>query len=307
MTIPSPHLTDSDREGLALKAYEIRRLTVEQVAYAQWGHIAGALSMAEILAVLYWRELRVRPDEPDWPERDRLVLSKAHCSPGLYAALALRGFFPTEELYRYCDIDGMLEGHTDASRTPGLEVSGGLLGMGLSSAQGMALGLRAAGNTRARAYCILGDGELNEGNIWEAAMSAAHYRLDNLIAIIDHNKIMAKDYVANQMAVSPVQTKFAAFGWDTLDVDGHDLDELSRVLYQARWGNRSGRPLCVIAHTVKGRGLVEAEDSPRWHTHAPSPEVADLMVRELAAAYSRPDQGYSMIDYPVKKETFRVS
>ncbi len=302
----TPALDTGQRDHLAAMAFEIRRLTIEEVAWAQWGHIAGSLSMAEILAVLYWRELRIDPERPGWRDRDRLVLSKAHCSPGLYAALALRGFFPVEELYSYCEIDGILEGHTDASRTPGLETSGGLLGMGLAVAQGMAMGLRLENNTRARAYCIVGDGELNEGGIWEVAISAAHYRLDNLIAILDHNKIMAKDFVTAQMNVEPVAEKFKAFGWSVVEVDGHDLDALARRLYEARWVIPVGRPILIIANTVKGRGLIEAENSARWHTHSPSPAVADAMVRNLAAAYGRPVRGYSKVDEPVKKEVFDV-
>ena len=304
MAVPLASIGDDELKRLEEIAYQIRRLTVEQVAWAQWGHIAGSLSMAEILALLYWRELVVDPGRPDWPERDRFVLSKAHCSPGLYAALALRGFFPTSELYKYCEIDGILEGHSDASRTPGLETSGGLLGMGLSVAQGMAIGLRFRGNSRARVYCLLGDGELNEGNPWEAAMSAAHFRLDNLIAIVDHNKVMAKDLVTLQMGVEPLAQKFEAFGWSVVEVDGHDLRALARVLYDARWVVPVGRPVCVIAHTVKGRGIFEAENSSRWHTHAPSPEHADQMLRTLASAYDQPDEGYSRANEPVKTEAF---
>jgi transketolase len=304
--VPIGQINDEERAQLEELAYEIRRLTIEQVAYARWGHIAGSLSMAELLAVLYGRELRIDPARPVWPDRDRLVLSKAHCSPGLYAAMAMRGFFPISELYNYCEIDGMLEGHTDASRTPGLETSAGLLGLGLSVAQGMAIGLRLRGNSRARVYCLLGDGELNEGNPWEAAISAAHFRLDNLIAIIDHNKIMAKDLVALQMGIEPLADKFEAFGWTVRQVDGHDLDAVARTLYDARWVAPVGRPVCVIAHTVKGRGIVEAENSSRWHTHAPSPDQADRMLRELAQSYGRPDQGYSLVGAPIKEEAFHV-
>jgi transketolase len=304
--LPTPHLDAAERETLEQAAYDIRRLTVEMVAYAQWGHIAGALSMADILALLYWRELEIDPSDPESPERDRLVLSKAHTSPGLYAALALRGFFQIDELYEYCDLEGILEGHTDATRTPGLETSGGLLGMGLSVAQGMALGLRLAGNTRARVYCILGDGEMNEGNVWEAMGSASHYKLDNLIAILDSNKIMAKDLVANQLGIEPIVDRFRAFGWATLEVDGHDLDALARTLYDARWVVPSGRPVAVIAHTVKGRGLRMAEGSSRWHTHAPNLETTEAMLRELADAYGREYVAYSKADLPVKKEVFAV-
>lgn len=305
MTMHS-RLAEAERTRLAEMAYQIRRLTVELVAYGQWGHIAGSISMAEILAALYFRELRVDPANPDWAERDRLVLSKAHTSPGLYAALALRGFFPIEELYTYCESGGILEGHSDRARTPGVEASAGLLGMGLSVAQGMAFGLRFDGATRARVFCILGDGEVQEGNIWEAAMSAAHYGLDNLIAIIDYNKIMAKGFVSELMGIEPIADKWRAFGWQVLEVDGHDLDELAVTFYKARWVMPHGKPIIVIAHTVKGRGLTIAENSARWHTHAPNPATADAMLRDLARNYGRPEEGYSKMDLPVKKEAFRV-
>lgn len=302
----SGRLTDTERAHLAEMAYQIRRLVVEMVAYGQWGHIAGSISMAEILAVLYFRELNIDPERPRWNERDRLVLSKGHTSPGLYAALALRGFFPVAELYRYADIDGILEGHTDMSRTPGVESSAGLLGMGLSVAQGMALGLRFQEASRARVFCILGDGELQEGNIWEAAMSAAHFGLDTLIAVLDYNKIMAKGFVSELMRIEPLTDKWRAFGWTVLEVDGHDLDDLATAFYRARWVLPSGKPIVIIAHTVKGRGITVAEQSYRWHTHAPNPITADAMLRDLARTYGRPEEGYSKIDLPAKKEVFHA-
>jgi transketolase len=194
-------------------AFEIRRLTIEMVAYGQWGHMAGSTSMAEILATLFFRTARLDPARPDWPERDRIVLSKAHTSPGLYAALALRGYYPVEELYTYCEIDGLLEGHSDMTRTPGVENSGGLLGLGLSVAQGMAFANRIAGRLDSRVFCILGDGELHEGNIWEAAMSAGHYRLRGLVAIVDYNRIMSKGRLSEYLAVEPLADKWRAFGW----------------------------------------------------------------------------------------------
>ncbi|HWU37597.1 MAG TPA: 1-deoxy-D-xylulose-5-phosphate synthase N-terminal domain-containing protein, partial [Candidatus Acidoferrum sp.] len=173
-------LTTDQWEELEEAAYQIRRLSLEMITYAGWGHPGGSLSMAEILAVLYFKIMTLDPQNPRWEDRDRLILSKAHGSPALYAALALRGYFPVDQIYSYCEPDG-LEGHTDAARTPGVESSGGPLGMGLSIAVGAALGLRLKENPRSRVFCILGDGELNEGNIWEAAMSAAHYHLDNLV------------------------------------------------------------------------------------------------------------------------------
>ena len=244
-------LAPEERSRLEEVAYEIRRLTIELVAYGQWGHIAGSVSMAELLATLYFRSARLNPASPRWEERDRVVLSKAHASPGLYAALSLRGFFPIDELYSYCEIDGILEGHTDATRTPGVESSNGLLGMGLSVAQGMAFALRIRALDEPRVWCILGDGELHEGNIWEAAMSAGHYRLRNLVAIVDYNRIMSKGFVADYIGIEPLVDKWRAFNWHTIEVNGHDLDAVAEAFDEARFGTHD-RPTVVIAHTIKG-------------------------------------------------------
>ncbi len=286
------------------QAYQIRRLALEMICYSQWGHIGGSFSMADLLSVLYFHEMNVDPARPRWEQRDRLILSKAHGSPGLYAALALRGYFPVEQVYTYCELGGLLEGHTDMKRTPGLESSGGPLGMGLSVAVGIALGLRIKEEPRARVFCLLGDGECHEGNIWEAAMSAAHYQLDNLIAIVDYNKVMAKGLVSQLMRIEPFSAKWTSFGWEVLEVDGHDLEAVAAALYQARWIKPHGAPVVIIAHTVKGRGVDMAEFNYKWHTHAPDPQTADRMLRELAVNYGRPEEGYSRIDSPVKKETF---
>ncbi len=284
-------------------AYQIRRLSIEMITFGRWGHIGGSFSMAEILSVLYFHTLRVDPCRPDWEERDRLILSKAHGSPALYAALALRGFFPVDKIYSYCEPEG-LEGHTDMRRTPGLESSGGPLGMGLSVAAGSALGLRYKEKVAQRVFCILGDGESNEGNVWEAAMSAAHYHLDNLIAIVDYNKVMAKGFVWDLMSIEPYAEKWRAFGWDVLEVDGHDIPALAHALYEARWVRPRGKPIVVIAHTVKGRGVEMAEFNYKWHTHAPDPETADQMLRLLAQRYGYPEAGYSRLLDDPGKETF---
>jgi len=276
-------------------AYQIRRLSLEMITCGRWGHIGGAFSIAEILACLYFHEMKIDPEHPDRERRDRFVLSKAHASPALYAALALSGYFPVEELYTYCELGGRLEGHTDLTRTPGLESSGGPLGQGLSIAVGMALGLRFQENAFNRVYCLLGDGECNEGQVWEAAMSAAHYHLDNLIAIIDYNKVMAKGFVWDLMGIEPLAEKWRAFGWETLEVDGHDIEALLHALHTARRILVRGRPIVIIAHTVKGRGLEETEFNYKWHTHAPEPELADAFLRELARNYGRPEQGYSRL------------
>ena len=297
-------LTDERRSELDDLAYEIRRLTVEMITWGQWGHIGGSFSIAEILSVLYFEVMGVDPAEPRWEDRDRLVLSKAHASPALYAALALRGFFPVDELYTYCELGSRLEGHSDMTRTPGLESSGGPLGMGLSVAAGMALGLRFKRSPRQRVFCILGDGESNEGNIWEAAMAAAHYHLDNLIAIVDYNKVMAKGATHEQMTIEPLADKWRAFGWEVIEVDGHRVDALAQAFHEARWMLARGRPLVIVAHTVKGRGVAMAEYNPRWHTQAPDPATADQMLRELARRYGHPEQGYSRIGLATPKETF---
>ena len=284
-------------------AYQIRRLCVEMITYGRWGHIGGSLSMAEILAALYFNQLRVDPSTLNWEGRDRLVLSKAHGSPALYAVLALKGYYPIERIYTYCELGGF-EGHTDMTHTPGLESSGGPLGMGLSVAAGIALGLRFKENVIARSYCILGDGETNEGNVWEAAMSAAHYHLDNLIAIVDYNKVMAKGFVWDLMSIEPYADKWRAFGWDVIEVDGHDIDALDAALYKARWVVPRGKPIVVIAHTVKGRGVEQAEFNYKWHTHAPGPETADAFLKELSRRYGRPEEGYSRLNDDVDKEDF---
>ncbi|MBN1147090.1 MAG: transketolase [Anaerolineales bacterium] len=284
-------------------AYQIRRLSVEMITYAKWGHIGGSFSMAEILSVLYFQVMSLDPHNPQWDPRDRLVLSKAHGSPALYAALALRGFYPLEKIYTYCELGGF-EGHTDMARTPGLESSGGPLGMGLSVAVGMALAMRFKENPRGRVFCILGDGESNEGNVWEAAMSAAHYHLDNLIAIVDYNKVMAKGFVWDLMSVEPFAEKWRAFGWDVLEVDGHDIESMADAFHRARWIMPRGKPIVLIAHTVKGHGVEMAEFNYKWHTHAPDPKTADAMLRELSRRYGRAEEGYSLLSGADHKETF---
>lgn len=291
-------------EHLEEIAYRIRRLSLEMIACGRWGHIGGSFSMAELLACLYFQHLQVDPADPQWPLRDRLVLSKAHGSPALYAALALKGFFPVEELYTYCELGSRLEGHTDLTRTPGLEASGGPLGQGLSIAVGLALGFRFRENAHNRVYCILGDGECQEGQVWEAAMSAAHYHLDNLIAIVDYNKVMAKGFVWELMGIEPLADKWRAFGWEVLEVDGHDVAALLEALHTARYVAVRGRPLCLIAHTVKGKGIPETEFNYQWHTHAPEPHKADDLLRALARSYGRAEEGYSRLGLDEDKETF---
>lgn len=285
------------------KAYLIRRASLELITWAQWGHVGGSFSMAEILACLYFREMRIDPAQPAWNLRDRLILSKAHGSPALYAALALRGFFPMDHLYTYCDLGG-LDGHTDMNKTPGIESSGGPLGQGLSIAVGKALALRYQENAHNRVYCLLGDGEINEGQIWEAAMSASHYGLDNLIAIVDYNKVMGKGFVRELMGLEPLADKWRAFGWEVLEVDGHDVPALLRTLRLARRVKVLGKPIVIIAHTIKGCGVEWMEFNYKWHTHAPDPSTADRALKELARNYGRREEGYSRLGMAPKVETF---
>jgi transketolase len=296
-------LTEDKTVLLNDMAFKIRQMSLEMITYSQWGHIGGAFSMAELLAVLYWHEMKINPTEPLMENRDRLILSKAHGSPALYAALAARGYYPEDDIYTYCELGG-LEGHTHIQSAPGIEASGGPLGMGLSVSVGMALGLRKKENPRSRVYCLMGDGEINEGNVWEAAMAASHYHLDNLIGIVDYNKAMAKGLIWEMMGLEPLVDKWQAFGWNVQEIDGHDVEEVAKALYKARWILANGKPNMIIAHTVKGKGIERAEFNYKWHTHAPDPKTADEMMREACRNYGRPEVGYSKVDVRLEKESF---
>jgi transketolase len=280
------HLTAAQVRALEDKAFGIRRLCLEFITCAGWGHIGGSFSQAELLACLYDVVLTIDPRNPADPARDRFVLSKAHASPALYAVLALNGFFPRERVFDYCRIGG-LDGHTQRGQCPGIEYSGGSLGTGLSYATGLALGLRLEENFASRVYCLVGDGECNEGQIWEAAMSAAHYRLDNLVAIVDYNKVMAKGKMSDLMPVEPLRSKLEAFGWTALECDGHDVREICAAFHRAKYLEMNGRPVAVIAHTVKGRGVPEAEFNYQWHTHAPGVAQAEKFLAALNRTYGR--------------------
>ncbi len=283
------HPSPEQLSEFANTAFHTRRLCLEFITNAGWGHLGGSFSEAELLACLYGGILNVDPAKADDPRRDRFVLSKAHASPALYATLALRGFFPEERLHSYCRLDG-LDGHTQRGQCSGIEYSGGSLGTGLSYSVGLALGLRLADNFTSRVYCLIGDGECNEGQVWEAAMSAAQYRLDNLIAVIDYNKVMAKGKMSDLMAIEPLADKFRAFGWTAIECDGHDLAEICLAFHRAKYLEMNGRPVVVIAHTCKGRGLPEAEFNYQWHTHAPSPAQADAFLADLNRTYGRDEK-----------------
>ncbi len=274
----------AELDRLREAARRIRVEVVRNVYIAKAGHLGGPLSAADMLAALYFRVLRIRPDEPAWPDRDRFVLSKGHSSIGLYAAMALRGYFPVEELATFDAAHSRLQGHPDMTRLPGLDMSTGSLGMGISAAMGMALGARITGRD-VRAWVMLGDGECQEGEVWEAAMAAARHGLDNLIAIVDHNKLQQYGWPGDgpDGRIPPQEPgelagKWAAFGWRVLEMDGHDMADIVRT-FDAAIGGADGRPTAVIAHTVKGKGVSYMEGHYFWHTRAIKPEeLAQAMV-----------------------------
>lgn len=268
------------------KAYQIRMETINLMDNSGGGHPGGSLSEAEILAALYFHEMNVNPADPRWEDRDCFVLSKAHACPAYYAALALRGYFDPAELAATGHMHSMLQAHPDMTKTPGVDMSAGSLGQGLSCACGMAWGRRRKGSL-AHVYCLVGDGESQEGQIWEAAMSAAHYRLDNLTVVLDYNKVQAKGYLFEQIGIDPVVDKWKSFGWQVEEVDGHDMAELLRGLYRARWINRTGRPTVVVAHTVKGRGVPFMQFNPAYHAHPTIGPEAERARRELGRFYGK--------------------
>ncbi len=253
----------------------LRRLTVDALIGGERGHIGSTMSLIEILRVLYDSVLSYRADEPDWPARDRCVLSKGHGCLALYAVLADKGFFETAALTDFCRHHSFLGGHPERGKVPGVEASAGALGHGLSLGVGMALAQRMRGRA-ARVFVIMGDGEINEGSVWEAAMSAAKHRLDNLVAIVDYNKIQSAGPTAVIQELEPLADKWRAFGFETVEVNGHDVTALEEVL--GALPRATGKPTAVICHTVKGKGIPFAEHDPSWHHKSKLPvEVhADL-------------------------------
>jgi transketolase len=268
---------------LAAVARECRVQIIRMLTHAGSGHPGGSLSVIDILTSLMFGRLRHDPKRPDWPDRDRIVLSKGHAVPALYAVMAKAGYFPEEKLITLRKLGSPLQGHPDRTALPGIEAATGSLGQGLSISLGMALGLKMSGSP-ARVYAILGDGESQEGQVWEAAMSAPHLRgaghpLDNLTVIVDYNRIQLDDFVAKIQDLEPLLAKWQAFGWPTLEIDGHDLDQIAKALDQAE-AIHTG-PTCVIAHTVKGKGVSFMENNPEWHGKSPKPAEAVAAIREI--------------------------
>ena len=267
-----------ERKELQIAAAKIRLGIIEGVFHAKSGHPGGSLSAAELFAYLYGKELNVDPKNPKDPDRDRFVLSKGHCAPGYYAALALKGFFPMEELQSLRHIGAMLQGHPDMKHTPGVDMSSGSLGQGISAAVGMALAAKLD-NKDYRVYTLLGDGESEEGQVWEACMFAGHHQLDNLCVILDYNGLQIDGRVDDVAGPAPFEPKFEAFGFETITVDGNDFDELEKAFAAAK--ACKGKPFAIIAKTVKGKGVSYMEDQAGWHGKAPNTQEYEVAMKEL--------------------------
>lgn len=271
-------VTRKDVEFLQKKALTVRSHVIKMIAKAGSGHPGGSLSAVDVLVSLYFKLMNVDPSCPDWPDRDRFVLGKGHACPALYAVLAERGFFDVEELQTLRRLGSRLQGHPDAKKTPGVEASTGSLGQGLSIACGMALAGKIDRKPY-RVYALLGDGEIQEGQVWEAAMAASHYGLDNLTAILDHNGLQIDGRVEEVMSVEPVQDKWRAFGWHVLTVDGHSFEDILEGFAEAC--AVKGRPTMIVAKTVKGKGVPFMENGVEWHGTAPNVEQAAKALRSL--------------------------
>lgn len=271
-------MTESRIKELQKIAYKIRRDAIDAVYSAASGHPGGSLSIAEILAYLYFEEMNIDPKNPQKPDRDRFVLSKGHAAPGLYAALAERGYFPVEELKTLRQIDSVLQGHPDMKHIPGVDMSTGSLGLGISAACGMALAAKQMKQDW-RVWTIVGDGESEEGQVWEAAMFAAHYKLDNLCAIIDWNGLQIDGAVKDVMNPTPLDEKFKAFGWHVIMIDAHDLAAIDTAVKEAK--ATKGQPTAIIAKSVKGKGVSYMENAVNWHGAAPKQEQYEIAVKEL--------------------------
>ncbi|HOV43160.1 MAG TPA: transketolase [Syntrophothermus lipocalidus] len=261
------------------RARSLRCEVIKMLGKAGSGHTGGSLSAADIVACLYFWEMRLDSANPGWPGRDRFVLSKGHAAPLLYAVLAEKGFIPKQELASLRRLGSRLQGHPDMRKVPGVEASTGSLGQGIAWAVGMALAGRLDAKDY-RVYTLLGDGEIQEGEVWEAVMAAAHYRLDNLVAIVDYNGLQIDGAVDKVMSPLPIAAKFEAFGWNTEEIDGHDFREIMQALESAR--GHKGRPSAIVARTVKGKGVSFMENGVDWHGKAPNAEQVERALAELA-------------------------
>lgn len=265
---------------IAVHAKNIRMNSLRMIAKAGSGHPGGSLSIADILSVLYFDKMNINPQNPQMQDRDRFVLSKGHAAPGLYATLYEKGFFEEKELEHLRQVNSMLQGHPDMKGTPGVDMTTGSLGQGLSAAVGMALAAKYQ-DSGVHVYSIIGDGEVQEGQIWEATMSAAHYKLDNLIVFLDHNGLQIDGNNNDVMRIEPICDKFAAFGWQIIRIDGHDIEQISDAVDQAKLVEE--KPVLICAKTVKGKGVSFMENQYNWHGVAPKAEELEKALAELEA------------------------
>ena len=271
-----------DHKGLNEITNVIRKDIVSMICKSKSGHPGGSLSAVEILTALYFDQMNIDPTNPKMEDRDRFVLSKGHAAPALYATLAERGYFPKEELNNLRKLGSMLQGHPDMKKIPGVEMSTGSLGQGFSVACVMAMAAKLD-NAPWNVYALLGDGEVQEGIIWEAAMSAAHYKLDNMIAFLDYNGLQIDGAVESVMNINPIEDKFKTFGWNVITIDGHDFDQIFAALDMAK--DTVDKPTMIIAKTIKGKGVSFMENQASWHGSAPSEEQLEQALSELGGAF----------------------
>ena len=273
-------MTSSEKKQLSITACKVRMGVIESTHGAKAGHPGGSLSAAEVFTYLYFKEMNIDPKNPKWDGRDRFVLSKGHTAPGLYSVLALRGYFPVEDLPTLRHIDSYLQGHPNMNTVPGVDMSTGSLGQGISAAVGMAMAAKYQGKTN-RVYSLLGDGEIQEGQVWEACMAAAHYKLDNLCIVVDNNGLQIDGNVADVMSPYPIVDKLLAFGFNVHAVDGHDFDALEKAFDNAK--KIKGQPTAIVMTTVKGKGVSYMENDAGWHGKAPNDAEYEQAMNELKA------------------------
>ena len=273
-------MTSNEKKQLQITACKVRMGVIESTHAAKAGHPGGSLSSAEIFTWLYFKEMNIDPANPKWADRDRFVLSKGHTAPGLYSVLANRGFFPVEDLPTLRHIDSYLQGHPNMNTVPGVDMSTGSLGQGISVAVGMALAAKHTGKTN-RVYALLGDGEIQEGQVWEACMSAAHYKLDNLCIVVDNNGLQIDGNIADVMSPYPIVGKLEAFGFNVLPIDGHDFDAIEAAFAKAK--ETKGMPTAIVITTTKGKGVSYMENDAGWHGKAPNDAEYEQAMNELKA------------------------
>ena len=273
-------MTSTEKKELLITATKVRMGVIEGTHSAKAGHPGGSLSAADVFTYLYFKEMNIDPANPKWEDRDRFVLSKGHTAPGLYAALANRGFFPVEDLKTLRQIGSYLQGHPNMNTVPGVDMSTGSLGQGISCAAGMALAAKHTGKS-CRVYTLLGDGEIQEGQVWEALMFGAHYHLDNFCVIIDNNGLQIDGNIADVMNPYPITDKLVAFGYEVVEINGNDFDELEAAFNKAR--DTKGKPTAIVMKTVKGKGVSFMENKASWHGTAPNDEQYEIAMNELKA------------------------